>query len=624
MAEWRFPSNDHGEKKGINDSGVATFRGTPVKSLAREICQNSLDAAVKETVELEFNMFTLPMSDIPGIDVLKDTFYRCRDFWSIQKGSATKEFFTKAIRMVEKETCAVLRISDFNTTGLLGSHEEINTDWTNLTKSSGASDKKGTAGGSYGIGKYAPFACSDFATVFYSTYDIQKEEAYQGVSRLVTFRRNDNETTQGIGYFGNEYNTPVYEQLKLDPSFSRENDKYGTDIFVCGYKFADDDWQKGIVVSVLDGFLGAIWNNKLIVRVGETEISKTNLDNLIEEYREDLTGNTEKYYEVLNSSDTVWVKKDFLGLGDVNLGLLIGNPDAPKKISMIRKTGMKIMEKDRLSANVPFIGIMFLEGDKLNERLRLIENPEHTEWQPDRSANPANERVLLRELYALIREQISSLIMNSSKDEMDAVGAGTFIPDDMEENDSKAEEEVVSNKIVEIEKNIVKKRSKSGIKPGQNESEQSDNDLENAQMEPGGEDESYFHPGGHTETPGPREGQPSHQENGEKEKKPKLAEVSLEKFVPVCVDRKKGVYVFLIVPSVTSEQGSVHVFLSAETQNYDAPIIKASIMGGENIQVKGNVIDNLKFEKQTPLRIKVEMDYYDVCSLEVKTYAITQ
>ena len=53
MAEWRFPSNDHGETKGINDSGVAQFRGTPLRSLAREICQNSLDAAREKTVTVD-------------------------------------------------------------------------------------------------------------------------------------------------------------------------------------------------------------------------------------------------------------------------------------------------------------------------------------------------------------------------------------------------------------------------------------------------------------------------------------------------------------------------------------------------------------------------------------------
>lgn len=55
MSKWRFPSNDYGEKKGINDSGIATFRGTPLRSLAREICQNSLDAARDKTVRIEFN-----------------------------------------------------------------------------------------------------------------------------------------------------------------------------------------------------------------------------------------------------------------------------------------------------------------------------------------------------------------------------------------------------------------------------------------------------------------------------------------------------------------------------------------------------------------------------------------
>ena len=59
MVKWRFPSNDNGENKGINDSGVATFKGTPLKSLAREICQNSLDAMAEgeDKVRIEFSMF---------------------------------------------------------------------------------------------------------------------------------------------------------------------------------------------------------------------------------------------------------------------------------------------------------------------------------------------------------------------------------------------------------------------------------------------------------------------------------------------------------------------------------------------------------------------------------------
>ena len=42
---WNFPSNNYGQIFGIADSGVETFKGTPIKSLAREICQNSIEEA---------------------------------------------------------------------------------------------------------------------------------------------------------------------------------------------------------------------------------------------------------------------------------------------------------------------------------------------------------------------------------------------------------------------------------------------------------------------------------------------------------------------------------------------------------------------------------------------------
>ncbi len=621
MIQWRFPSNDHGENKGINDSGVATFRGTPLKSLAREICQNSLDAARKQTVVIEFNLFSVPTDSLPGASVLKDTFHRCYNFWSIQKGSATKDFFKKALKKIEMDKTYILRISDFNTTGLLGSKEEINTDWTNLTKSSGASDKKGTAGGSYGIGKYAPFACSDFATVFYSTYDEEEEVAYQGVSRLVTFKRaDDDETTQGIGYFGEEYNKPVYEQLRLDSSFERKAGEFGTDIFICGYKFAEEDWKKGIIISVLDGFLGALWKEKLVINVGDIVISKKTIGTLIEEYSEELTGNTQKYYELLCSEETVWIEEDFLGLGTFSLGLLMGIADAPRKVAMIRQTGMKILEKDRLQTHVPFTGIMFIEGDKLNERLRSIENPEHTEWQPERSPNPFKERELLKALYARIREEIEKLVMHSSNDEIDAIGVGNFLPDEKTDDDNKSHEEIVSNEIIEIEKKVKKKKSINGQKPGKDE-------IENYEEEKGfhkeleGEEEEWFHSNGKTDEHSNKDSQEAHSENVGNDKKPQKEEVTLKKFVPVCVDKENGMYVFLIIPTVSSDEGAIQVFMSAETQKYEAPIISASVVGGAETIIEGGMIEGLKFIKDQPLRIKTQLNFHDYCSLEVKIYA---
>ena len=76
MIKWRFPSNDHGENKGINDSGVATFRGTPLRSLAREICQNSLDAARGKTVTVEFNMFSLSTDSKKIVSAIRGKKYK--------------------------------------------------------------------------------------------------------------------------------------------------------------------------------------------------------------------------------------------------------------------------------------------------------------------------------------------------------------------------------------------------------------------------------------------------------------------------------------------------------------------------------------------------------------------
>ena len=169
---WRFPKLDDGQEQGINDSGVATFKGSELyDNLAREICQNSLDAATDKTVRVDFSNFEISTTAIPDFEVLKATFEKCLAYWNGQKAKTTKDFFKNAYEKISAETVSILRISDFKTKGLTGSKDtnDINTDWMRLTKSSGSSDKKGPAGGSFGIGKFAPFACSDFSTVFYNT-----------------------------------------------------------------------------------------------------------------------------------------------------------------------------------------------------------------------------------------------------------------------------------------------------------------------------------------------------------------------------------------------------------------------------------------------------------------------
>ena len=74
MINWNFPSNNNGDINGISNAGIETFRGAPYESLAREICQNSLDAKFdnKDKVYVEFSLFKYKTKDLPGYDVLKE------------------------------------------------------------------------------------------------------------------------------------------------------------------------------------------------------------------------------------------------------------------------------------------------------------------------------------------------------------------------------------------------------------------------------------------------------------------------------------------------------------------------------------------------------------------------
>lgn len=614
--KWSFISNQGGEIKGINDSGVATFRGTPLKSLAREICQNSLDAFVDETpVEVEFHAFDIPVENMPGAEDLKDAFIRSKEYWGGQKTSQTRDFFETALKEYEKGTISVLRISDFNTKGLRGSREARDTDWTHLTKSSGVSDKHGTAGGSYGIGKYATFACSKFSTVFYSTYDINNEQAYQGVSRIVTFTREDGEDTTGLGFYGEDRNKPVFEQLSLDPMFSRKLEQFGTDIYIMAYAQAQADWKREIILSILDSFFVAFWKNKLKVLVDDVEISAGTLADLMEEYKESVNSHVYNYYKVLTSPETKWIEENFYGLGTIKFGVLLMDDDASRRVAMVRKTGMKIKDQGGISGYIPFMAVMLIEGDEINERLRLIENPQHTEWEPQRSANEQQARELIKALNDFMRKKVAEFASQGDTLELEAVGLSELIPEVTDEDAEKTKEENVNNATDVIDsKVIIQKPRKAIAKKAKTKT------VEGTPVD--GDDESGW-------TPKPPKPNPPHPHPpkpidiipGEKTKVQQPKEIGIEKFIFISPNRKQGKYMLNIVPGENGDNGIIELEVSGEIFSFPATIKSAVKLGGGNLEVDGNRIKGIQFEQGKQIRISVELDAKDYCALEVSAYA---
>lgn len=106
---WNFPSNNFGQITGIGDSGVETFKGSPIKSLAREVCQNSLDAKINdsEPVRVEFRLFTINSSEVPGRDYLEDVFHKSLDYWSAQKADKAKFFLRRQLKLSKARSLLV-------------------------------------------------------------------------------------------------------------------------------------------------------------------------------------------------------------------------------------------------------------------------------------------------------------------------------------------------------------------------------------------------------------------------------------------------------------------------------------------------------------------------------------
>jgi hypothetical protein len=622
--KWSFPSNNHGDINGISNSGVETFQGTPLKSLAREICQNSLDAALcGQTVEVEFMPFALDVDEFPDADSLMKAFTASLDFWDRQSSKKAADFFTRAIKMMKDGSIPFLRISDFNTSGLLGSSEEYNTPWCNLTKSSGASDKSGTSGGSFGIGKFAPYACSEFRTVFYSTLDTENATAFQGISRITSFRGEDNEITIGVGYYGAPNNQPVHSQLFLDPNFHRTKKQTGTDIFISGFRFYSTDWKADIIASILDGFLYAVFSGNLIVRVGDVTICKETLSSLIEEYQTSLTENADKYFAVLTSSETEWYETDFKNHGLVKLGLII-LPEMHRKVAMIRKTGMKIMDRGNISGIIPFAGVMLIEGEQVNDYLRNIENPQHTKWEPERM-EPKTQvpaaRAYVKELIDYIKECLEKLKQEDASEEIDPY-VGEYLPDDInDESDSdKHQAEALPDIIKAFAATISPRRvNNSSFTTDGGEIEIDD---ESGLVVSDDNDSGAGHSDGKDSGGNNGAGSSDGVENGTnpKERTKTLSGIAAEKVRVVCINKDLGEYSITFVPAETATNGRLDVFLSAESQNYEAPILSAMGLGIPLIQAKGNQITGLEFVANTPIRIKTVLDFSDYCSMEVKAY----
>lgn len=626
---WNFPSNNNGEIIGIGEAGIETFKGNLFSSLAREICQNSLDARANYgiPVKVEYVLNDIKRENIPGIAELSEAITLSKDFWMDNK--KTLNFFDKASEVCNSEYIRVLRISDYNTTGLTGSDKLKSSPWQDLVKSSGVSNKNGESGGSFGIGKSAPYACSDLRTIFYSTLDENGLKAYQGVAKLVSFQYTDKvrflcskrgEITQGKGYYGQKEDNSAVKHLIAFGEYERK--EIGTDLYVIGF-IQNSSWKEEIAKAVIEGYLISIIQGDLEVEIDGVLINDKTINDLVEKYKEEIPL-TYNYYQVLTNEDTISISEKFEELGTIELKIMI-QKEFRRKVLMARSNGMKIFDKQNISGTIPFAGVCILKDQTINEYFREMENPQHNNWEPDRHSNKKEAKKMKQKLFSFIKEKILEVGKSTVLDKMDAVGAGEFIPDlDPLQEAEKNYTEAIGNEVKDyspLEKNEnlkIEKGNQSFV----------DFELTGEIVEFGeiNEDydilsESYEHGNGHkrggTGTNGEDTGIISGQGNTEMKKYISIKPLKLRLFMS---DSANMIYKLTFVPEREAQNAYIEIFVAGEQGSSNIEISTAMTEKKDTLITNKNriYIGNIQKEKQYTFFYKLK--YNEICSVEVVVY----
>ncbi len=643
--KWEFPTTGGGKKTGFNESGIQFFNDDTLLSLAREICQNSLDAKNDKNTDpvvVEFHSFRLKKENIMGYDdflnIIDKEIDYAKKYYKNDKNPVS--FYSEAKRLLEKEELLCLRISDFNTSGLTGSDREIDSKWDRLVKSEGFSDNPTTSGGSFGIGKNAAFACSKLHTVFYSTLDATGLVASQGVSKLSSCELDNGNITQGTGYFGMvkeiEHGVNLdrmQSQLYIDDSFTERNNP-GTDIYVLGFddknksnEIVGDEnegWVIDIAASIIDNYFVSILDNKLIVKINDMVL---NSETILEKFNYIYTNNMElfnqytvDYFNILTTEQYETKHETFSMFepDDVSFDIAF-NPNFKNRVAIIKGTGMKIFDKDKLPQISFYCGVLNLIGKEVNAYFRQMENPKHDEWYPSKMKDEKEARKQYNKLFDFVRATIRKYVESSVPESMDAEGVGEFLPDEFDDGSNhEPTENIVDDIIEEVEvrdKPIVK------IDVINLEDENKDDSMSSGQAYADGEEEANYGQGeandttGGTGTPGS-----ANAETG-------TVDVPSGKSVITTKSRcmyTEGKYEFVFTSPIDLQNAKLSVEIAGEISNYKPEIIQASsekrLFSNSSLNFKNNIIEIGKVNKNESKRIQFILKENENWALEVKLY----
>jgi uncharacterized membrane protein len=426
-ANWQFAPTGGGIIHGYNNAGAEHFKQDPIGKLVRETIQNSLDAHEDGLGAVGVNIQRCDIAqEYIGADSLKIHIQRALERTLLTGQVEGQDDYRKALKIIERPTIPCLSIIDRNTTGLQGRK------WDSLIYEEGAPEKDnvgGIAGGSFGIGKNAPYNVAALHTVIYCTrYTDGKRgrvERMTGRAQLVSHQAPDGQDMlQHIGFYTDANGQPLTGPDVPHPFRLEEP---GTGLWVVGFMTRETDWRRAAVRATAGNFFHAIHNRKLEVVIGEETIGYDTIDGIMEVYISSRDRRARNYYRAICGEPSgTTVPAGPIGALDVYID---NEANAPKRVAYVNRRGMLITDSRERRRGNPFYpgaqgmwpnyaAVVMAKDDDTDGLVRRMENPSHDIISIDRLSD--EERRAIRPHLANANEQIKEIIANEIREHEEA------------------------------------------------------------------------------------------------------------------------------------------------------------------------------------------------------------
>lgn len=468
--KWTFEPNEPGRREGLNPPGTSIFRGHRFRSLAREMIQNSLDAADGSERPVKVRMSL--RKDIEfGRRELRKTFDQCAEGLIGTEGDDYKQIDLGS-NILRRRGIPCLVVEDYNTVGLAGPRLEL------LIKGDATSFKDRLASlGNRGIGKYAAFTVSALYTVLYSSQFVDEDtnevlRAFQGKSSLVSHRDAAGQQRGRTGYYGinqwDPYVEPASAQSGIPANVRRS--EIGTNIIIVGFK-REDGWENELTKSIISNFYFAILSKKLEVEIEEEKgVTRAINNQTISELFDSLAGQDDE-----DDPESVAVAREhFRCIADPTDSSRLRPPTQtgqlstlghcmawirvddglPRRAEIVRHPGMVICDGVRRFPGIKnlrrhwsdFAAVVVCRSEDGNDLLKRMEPPEHNDFQPELLDDKDEKRQgesALRELGGKIREWLDFMMPLPESDSPQPIPElAEFFPSDDESTDGGGTDEI--------------------------------------------------------------------------------------------------------------------------------------------------------------------------------------